>query len=139
MLERRRHDRSRAFQCGTLAHRGHRAPADCVVRNLSEGGALLLVAEARRAPSEVDLDLSRGGTWRPARVVWRTEAAMGVAFLPNMAPAPSRPSAEVVSLDAERRARPVRSAEDRLAERIAQVLRPRAEARPHWISASPRP
>lgn len=121
MLERRRHTRSRDFASGTIADGRRRATVDCVVRNLSEGGALLLLDEPRRAPVEMELAI-RGGS-RPARIVWRGDTAVGVAFATeNHLPAP-RAAAVVVSLDAARRARAGGSDEQRLAERIARFVR----------------
>lgn len=141
MLERRRHVRARNFAAGTVAYRvaafgsaaqGRRATVDCVVRDASEGGALLLLDEPRRAPVEMEL-ATRDGV-RPARVVWRGETGVGVAFLaasafspaavPVGAPAPAAPAAVVVDLDAVRRCRVAGSDESRLAERIARFVRP---------------
>lgn len=122
MQERRRHDRDRAFRAGTIACRERPITLDCVVRNLSSGGALLLVDEPARAPCEFDMTVATGGDVRHARVVWRGETGVGVVFGP--APAPPRVGATVVSLAEVRRARSPASDTDRLAERVAAVTRP---------------
>ncbi len=121
MLERRRHARSRDFASGTITDGRRRATLDCVVRNMSEGGALLLLDEPRGAPCEVELAI-RGGTCS-ARIVWRGDMAVGVAFAAaGPVPAP-RAAAAVVDLAAARRARAGGSDEQRLAERIARFVR----------------
>ena len=120
MLERRRHARNRDFAAGTIAYGRRGAALDCVVRNLSEGGALLLLDEPCRAPVEMELAV-RGGTCA-ARIVWRGETEVGVAFA-AAAPAPASRAATVVCLDAARRARAQGSDEHRLAERIARFVR----------------
>ncbi len=120
MLERRRHDRSRDFAAATIAYGGNRATLGCVVRNLSEGGALLLLDEPQRAPVEMELAI-RGGT-RPARIVWRGETEVGVAFA-AADPVP-RPAAVVVCLDAARRLPAGGGDERRLAGRIARFVHP---------------
>lgn len=120
MQERRRFDRVRAFQGGSIAAPRQPGAAPCVVRDVSEAGALLLVDEPGRAGADIVLRLD-DGAMRHARVVWRGERSVGVDFA-SPAGAP-RPGA-VVSLDAARRARAV-DPERRLAERVAWVLRPR--------------
>jgi hypothetical protein len=57
------------------------AVCNCIVRDISEGGAKLAVAAAAKAPDELVLVLSRSGTIRrKCRVVWRTESHIGVVF-----------------------------------------------------------
>lgn len=133
MTERRTHQRSRAFQSGTVASSGQ-GPSDCVVRDLSEGGAMLEFSGAPRASADIDLDMPRGGGLRRARVVWRARNLVGVAFAPATPPAVA-PSCEVVSLEAARRLRAAGSDGDRLAERVARVMRPRPGPAPFWASA----
>jgi len=57
------------------------AVGNCIVRDISDGGAKLRVAAAADAPDELVLVLSRSGTIRrKCRVVWRSEHDLGVAF-----------------------------------------------------------
>ena len=128
MQDRRRHDRARAFRAGTIAWLGHASPLHCVVRNLSSDGALLLVDEPARAPCDFDVTVFPEGGIRHARVVWRGETGVGVAFGP--APAEARRGADVVSLAEVRRARSPASDVDRLSERAAAVTRPSRRPRP---------
>ena len=78
MLERRKHHRGRDFACGTIVDGRRNATYDCVLRNLSDGGALLLVDEPSRAP--VELELAVRGGMRAARIVWRSGTEVGIAF-----------------------------------------------------------
>lgn len=120
MMERRRHDRSRDFAPGTIAFGRTRATLDCVVRNLSAGGALLLLDEPCRAPQDMDLAM-RGGT-RSARVVWRGATEIGVRFAAaEGTPLLQAGHAVVISLDAARRDRG--SDAQRLADRIVRFVR----------------
>ena len=107
----------------TVTGERQRASLACWVENLSEGGAFLALDEPSRAPAEVRVALSDGP--RAARVVWRSETGIGVAFAQaSPASTPERRSADVVSLDAVRRQREGISDEQRLAERIARFVRP---------------
>ena len=121
MLERRKHGRSRDFALGAIADEGHRETLACVVRDLSEGGALLLLDDPGGAPETMRLALP--GATHSARVVWRGPAAVGVVFAATD-PGPDVPSrsAGVVSLDVERRRRQPGSDGQRLAERIARFV-----------------
>ena len=57
------------------------AVCNCIIRDISDGGAKLAVAAAAKAPDELVLVLSRAGTIRrKCRVVWRSETHIGVAF-----------------------------------------------------------
>jgi hypothetical protein len=63
--------------CITL--KGHETAIDCVVRNLSDGGACLKVASPIGIPDTFDLVLDR--VVRHCRVVWRTAMQIGVTFV----------------------------------------------------------
>ncbi|RYC33715.1 hypothetical protein D3273_00210 [Lichenibacterium minor] len=121
MLERRKHHRGRDFACGTIVDGQRNATYDCVLRNLSDGGALLLVDEPSRAP--VELKLAVRGGMRAARIVWRSETEVGIAFAAAGGAAVRPAPASVVCLDAARRARVGGSDERRLADRIARFVR----------------
>lgn len=104
--------------------------AEGVVRDLSEQGAMLLVDEPARLPPDLHLETVRGGP-RRVRVVWRGAGAVGVAFA--AADEPARPGDTVVSLAAAREARLAPSDAERLAARMAAVLRRPDRPRPHWL------
>ena len=52
----------------------------CVVSNLSDGGARLIVAEPDAVPDTCKLRLDVHSPARSCSVVWRTSEAIGIAF-----------------------------------------------------------
>jgi hypothetical protein len=80
MEERRRVSRCRTLKSGKIVVRAHRSVIDCMVRNLSAKGALLVVAGLAGIPENFDLLLEATGEQHPCRVVWRGEDRLGVAF-----------------------------------------------------------
>src|SRR5262245_46675888 len=60
----------------------HRCEAiDCVVFDLSVAGAGIKAPNATRIPDEFDPSFDCARTLRPCRLAWRSESAMGVAFI----------------------------------------------------------
>lgn len=53
---------------------------DCMIRNLTEGGAQLRVPTGQVAPNEFDLIEIRSGTAYRAEVAWRSPTEVGVKF-----------------------------------------------------------
>ncbi len=84
MQEKRSAPREVATLLGTLAFDRSGAPqgatAACVVLDLSEIGARLLVDEDVALPSVFDLHVHRPDTTYRARSQWRAGDEMGVAF-----------------------------------------------------------
>lgn len=79
--ERRRQPRTGGLRSGfALSHDGRQREA-CVVGNLSEAGALLMVERPQAIDRQLVLLIDGEERRRPARVVWRTEAAVAVSFL----------------------------------------------------------
>lgn len=79
--ERRDAARAASLRSGfALSHDGQQREA-CVVGNLSESGALLMVERPSAIGSEILLLIDGEKNRRPARVVWRTEAAVAVSFV----------------------------------------------------------
>ena len=125
MQDRRQRQRRRTFLAGTMVYRagltedsGVRT-MDCVVRDISDEGALLLTDDPLRAPCEMDVTLGvEDGGRRRARVVWRGETGVGVIFVPaernNVIPFPTSQRSGSPDVDRER-----------LVERIARFVRPR--------------
>ena len=56
-------------------------PLECVVRNLSSGGACLALPAPRNVPDNFQLLFHTDRSVHQCRVVWRREAQLGVAFL----------------------------------------------------------
>ena len=79
--ERRAQPRNAGLRSGfAVSHDGRRREA-CVVGNLSETGALLMVERPDAIDRQLVLLIDGEKRRRPARVVWRTGAAVAVSFL----------------------------------------------------------
>lgn len=78
--ERRASPRLRTLLSGKLViDDGARSP-DCVIRNLSSDGALVLVGMEAHLPTRLGLLMPRDGVLIELRRVWRQDSRMGVAF-----------------------------------------------------------
>ena len=71
--------RRRALKGAHITFKGHGAVIDCVVRNLSDGGACLNVESSIGIPDSFDLVLDHASV-RNCRVTWRKATQIGVAF-----------------------------------------------------------
>jgi hypothetical protein len=54
---------------------------DCVIRNMSETGALVELPSTVGIPSHVTLRLQDGSPERQCRIAWRTERRIGLRFV----------------------------------------------------------
>lgn len=88
-VEKRPATRIRTIMNGRIMFNNRSATLDCLVRNLSETGAKLEVSGAVTVPERFELDIPRKGVRRRARMVWRREGEMGVAFEDAAAEAPA--------------------------------------------------
>ena len=76
---RRSFRRMRTLKKGTIIIQGGYSVYDCVVRNLSDGGAMLQVS-GFGIPSHFDLAMDAAIPRRPCTVRWRSDGAVGVSF-----------------------------------------------------------
>lgn len=76
---RRSAERHRTLKGAKITFNGGRSTITCIVRNLSEGGALLRVESVVGIPDEFILSLDHGPRL-PSRVVWRRATELGVEF-----------------------------------------------------------
>jgi len=60
---------------------GNTSLLDCIVRNVTNVGARLQIANTVDLPETFDVTLDGGFTVRPSRVVWRTVTETGVEFV----------------------------------------------------------
>lgn len=67
----------------TAVYEGGRMRLDCVIRNLSEGGAKLEFATVRGIPQSFDL-MVPGQRPFHCRVAWRALKELGVQFVPAL-------------------------------------------------------
>src|SRR3954470_12336118 len=81
--ELRKNVRRRFSQSAMLYSVTGTAIGNCIVHDISEGGAKLSVEAPANAPDELVLVLSRNGAIRrKCRVVWRSDHHLGVIFEP---------------------------------------------------------
>jgi hypothetical protein len=80
MIERRTTQRIRTFMGGSILF-GSAPAVDCLVRNLSEKGALLTLDSTYAIPDEFTVLMRPEIRKRACRVVWRVEDRLGVQFV----------------------------------------------------------
>lgn len=114
MNERRRAPRQRSLLGGRIAFNDRFSTFDCLVRNLSPEGAMLVFGSTVVLPNRFDLHIHKGDRSFRDRMVWRSETAVGVAF---DAPDPGN----VVSLAGERRTRMLEAETAALRRRVEQL------------------
>ena len=78
--ERRRQPRPRALKKGTIVFHHGSSTFDCIIRNLSGGGALLVVGDTTGIPDHFELRFDAIPPVHPASVRWRNLTALGVSF-----------------------------------------------------------
>ena len=103
----RRHARKRMLKGGTIAFNGRHSTLPCVVRDLSESGARLQVAQSNGVPDRFELIIDLDGFEAFAEVAWRALNEVGVHFLaaPSKV-APKRAQTVIMTLPVEARAQP---------------------------------
>jgi hypothetical protein len=79
-MEKRREPRKRTLKRGRLVFNDGRSVIDCVVRNLSPSGALLVLPSLLGIPQEFDLHIDSDRTCRAARTIWKGDGKIGVEF-----------------------------------------------------------
>jgi hypothetical protein len=79
MIEKRRAPRHRVLKHGTLFFRSG-GGVDCMVRNVSSGGARLDVANPFRLPQSFSLIIETDQFMRRCHPVWCSDPRIGVAF-----------------------------------------------------------
>jgi hypothetical protein len=72
--------RRRVYKGAQISFYGLSTPIECAIRDLSETGARLALANTGGIPEIIDL-IVPGSPLQRCRVVWRNAAQMGVAFL----------------------------------------------------------
>jgi hypothetical protein len=79
MQERRKSARSRVLKGAKLVL-GASSVIDCVVRNVTNIGARVQIANTVELPEALGLTFDGGYTVRPCRIVWRSVTETGVEF-----------------------------------------------------------
>jgi hypothetical protein len=80
MTERRRTIRNRSYLGGVVTFAEGRSAIECIVRNISGGGAKVVFAGTAIVPDAFDLAVARKERTFRARMVWRRAHEVGVAF-----------------------------------------------------------
>ncbi|TPQ51351.1 hypothetical protein C2U72_08805 [Prosthecomicrobium hirschii] len=89
--ENRKYPRRRVLKSGVVIFNNRHSTMDCTVRNLSEGGALLVFARPPTLPERFSLRFEDGSEF-PCRKAWQSAMSIGVAFLTvEAAPPPAAP------------------------------------------------
>lgn len=79
-LERRRAGRHRALLAGKLANQDATTTIDCVIRNISDTGAMIETSTPHLIPSHMHLVQIKEGTAWDVEVVWRRGNRIGLAL-----------------------------------------------------------
>ncbi len=78
--ERRHLPRHRVLKGALVAFGNLTRTYECQVRNLTDEGARLMLTSTLGVPTEFHLLIPTDSRMAPARVMWRTEHEIGVAF-----------------------------------------------------------
>ena len=115
MQDRRGSTRNRTYIGGQIAFNQRSSLMDCLVRNISGGGAKLAFTNTVTVPQEFELSMHQTARTFRAKVIWRRADEAGVVFLEP------RPSSAPVSLDLARRLRQCEAEKAALQRRIEQL------------------
>lgn len=116
MLDRRQSVRDRVIFGGVAEINEHGSTMDCVVRNISEGGACVQFDETAKLPNEMRLTVARKGRSFLARMIWRQADRVGLAFRTMTA------SGVPASTDLDERLRRSEQKKRQLQRRIDELL-----------------
>jgi hypothetical protein len=92
IVDQRPASRVRTIMQGRIVFNNRSATLDCVIRNLSESGAKLELSCSVTLPDRFELVIPRKGETRRARIVWRKDDLMGIAFEKAAEQAPEQDS-----------------------------------------------
>ncbi|GJD57916.1 PilZ domain-containing protein [Methylobacterium dankookense] len=81
MNERRRQQRRRTYLGGAVTFNHGMQRLTCLVRDLSEDGARFAFSDGVMLPEAIDLAIDLHRETRRARIVWRGNDTVGVAFV----------------------------------------------------------
>jgi len=81
--ERRSTPRSRVFFGGEILIDSELPPVECHVKNVSNGGANVLVQSGDPLPNQFDLFIRKTNERRRAVVTWNNGRQLGVAYRPH--------------------------------------------------------
>ena len=101
MTELRAAERGRSLLKAKIVFNNRMSSIDCIVKNISTGGAKIAVASTLSIPSEFDLEIpQRGKTYR-VQMRWRDSDNMGVQFLDGLENKPLAGTTDYEKLEIE--------------------------------------
>jgi hypothetical protein len=80
MPERRHSPRTRTLRAAKILFNNKRSVIDCMVRNISDRGACLLVANVVGIPATFDLMIDGEPASRACTMVWHASNRLGIEF-----------------------------------------------------------
>jgi hypothetical protein len=89
MLDRRQSPRDKVLYGGVAEINERGSTMDCVVRNISDGGACVEFDQSAKLPEEMNLSIPRKGRSFLARIIWRQANRVGLAFRTMFTDTPS--------------------------------------------------
>ncbi|SEF67438.1 PilZ domain-containing protein [Bosea lathyri] len=114
-IERRKTPRLRSLLGGRVSFNQQRSTLDCLVRNISDDGALLLISDSIALPIAFDLTIPQRQRSYPARLRWRDGERIGIVFEIGGG------AVEIVPLDLARRLKLAEQNNAQLKTRIRQL------------------
>ena len=99
--ERRAAPRVRALKKATIAFKDRYCSAECMIKNESETGALLMISQNHVIPNIFELKAYPGRDFRIVEAIWRTPDAMGIRYADQVPAAPIAPIAKPATPVAE--------------------------------------
>lgn len=80
MWEKRKHPRREVLTLGKVIFNRPLSVINCIVHDISEGGACLELPQGTETPDTFELVIQPIPQRRPCDVVWRREKRIGIAF-----------------------------------------------------------
>lgn len=77
--KKRKSERTPTFRAGRVIYSGRNEVA-CIIKDLTEAGARIVLDGEAGLPSEVTLVISQSAARRPATVAWQKEREVGLSF-----------------------------------------------------------
>jgi PilZ domain len=101
MGERRASRRQKSFLRGVVNFDKRRGGMACLIRDLSDDGARIILSRTVTIPDVIELHIPQRGRTVPARVQWRRADEIGLAFTETPAAAASPQQSELLQRIAE--------------------------------------
>lgn len=129
MKEKRKHPRHKSLLQGRLAFNNGRSSIDCIIRDVSEGGARLAFSSPVALPEIADLEIPSKHESHPVHVRWGNGDEYGVTFIRHASAALHEAEGHVASSDIEGRLNRLEADVLSLRRSIAELRAEQAERR----------